>query len=173
MLLAYEELSELTALSHQLIAAGKKLLIDRGLIRTHPEGQGRRLRYFLENYDGSLAQYRLPHRRLLPRLGDSSPADLRSFSTRHVGDLHALKVYACLCALGQPGKNRISFRLDRLSSLTKIANEKTLGALDKLATHGLALPRTHSSVASSEAKEVEIVGFSPLRPVGLREPHQN
>lgn len=137
-LLAYAELSALTGLSHQLVAAGKKLLAEQGLISTRPEGQGRRLRYFLEGYDEAPARRRLPYRTLPPKPGEPVPADLRRFSTRQAGDLHALKVYLCLCALGRPGEDRVLLQLDHLSALTNVAAGKARAALETLATHGLA-----------------------------------
>ncbi|MEA1832115.1 hypothetical protein U8607_08465 [Methylobacterium durans] len=161
VLLAYEELSALTGLSHQLVASGNKRLADQGLIRTRPEGQGRRLRYFLEGYDEAPARRRLPCRLVLPGSAEPVTGDLRRFSTRQVGDLHALKAYLCLCALGRPGADRMLLDLDRLSALTNIAAGKAHRALESLSAHGLAALRPVP--ASAGTPEVWEVGIGRLQ----------
>ncbi len=132
--MSYERIAALSGLSDPLICAGKKVLLDQGLVTTAGERPGGTIAYRLTGLRPSSAAARLLH----ASQGDARIAALHGLTCRKAPNLAALKTYLLLCATGSDPEGVVSLDIDAASSLTHTSHVKIAAALAALQDLALA-----------------------------------
>lgn len=136
ILLSYERIAALSGLSDPLICAGKKALLDQGLITTCDDRSGGTIAYQL----AGLRPWD-PAACLVLGLPFGAPMTaLHRLTCRKTPNLAALKTYLVLCACGSDPDGIVSLDVDRASVLTRTSHVKIIAALAPLQELGLAEP---------------------------------
>jgi hypothetical protein len=155
ILMTYGRIAALSGLSDPLIYAGKKALLDQGLVTTGGDRPGGTIAYRLTGLRRSAAAASLVH-----GCRPGAPiAVLHGFTCRKAPHLAALKTYLLLCACGSDPDGVISLDVDAASDLTGTSHVRIIAALDALRQLGLA----DAQGSPSRLAEHRRVRLLPLR----------
>ncbi|MET7247163.1 hypothetical protein ABZT49_27815 [Methylobacterium sp. EM32] len=134
ILLSYGRIAALSGLSDPLICAGKKALLDQGLVTTDGGCPGGTIAYRLTGLRPSAAAASLVH-----GAQPGAPiAALHGLTCRKAPHLAALKTYLLLCACGRDPDGVVSLDVDAASHLTLTSHVRIIAALAALQQLGLA-----------------------------------
>ncbi|MGX7709176.1 hypothetical protein [Methylobacterium sp. Gmos1] len=155
ILLSYWRIAALSGLSDPLICAGKKALLDQGLVTTGGERPGGTIAYRLTGLRPSAALASLVHE----SRPDAPVAALHGLTCRKAPDLAAVKTYLLLCACGPGPDGVVSLDVDAASDLTRTSHVRIIAALDALQRLGLV----DAKGSPSRLAEHRRVRLLPLR----------
>ncbi|KMO43563.1 hypothetical protein VQ03_07675 [Methylobacterium tarhaniae] len=155
ILLSYERTTALCGLSDPLICAGKKALLDQGLVTTCGDRQGGTIAYRLTGLRPSKAAASV---RRAPQAG-ARIAALHGLTCRQAPNLAVLKTYIWLSAQGSDRDGVVFLDVDTASGLTKTSHVKIIAALAGLQEIGL----TQELGTPSRLAEQRRVRVLPLR----------
>ncbi|WP_407529264.1 hypothetical protein [Methylobacterium oryzisoli] len=159
VVLSYEQLSGLSGLSEPSICAGKKVLVEHGLVRTSCDWQGQTLAYGLTGLPTPDGVVPLRYRRTGGR--DARMLSLHRIPCRKLGNLNALKIYLLLTALGSHEHGFVPLHVESAATLTAVSPVKVVEALDHLTALGLATPADVHLMDRRQA-EYLLVRLQPL-----------
>ncbi|WP_053080153.1 hypothetical protein [Methylobacterium variabile] len=128
IVLSYERIAALSGLSDPLICAGKKALLDQGLVTACGERPGGMIAYRLTGLHPSIASAAILH---APQVGGRITA-LHGLTCRKAPNLAALKTYLLLSACGRDAEGAVSLDIDAASDLTNTSHVKIIAALAAL-----------------------------------------
>ncbi|MFH6781060.1 MULTISPECIES: hypothetical protein [Methylobacterium] len=134
IVLSYERIAALSGLSDPLICAGKKALLDQGLVTTDGARPGGTIVYRLTGLYPAAAGARVLH----ASQAGSRIAALHGLTCRKAPNLAALKTYLLLSAQGSDPDGVASLDVDAASDLTTLSHVKIVAALAALQDLGLA-----------------------------------
>lgn len=155
ILLSYGRIAALSGLSDPLICAGKKALLDQGLVTTDGDRPGGTIAYRLTGLRPSAAAATLVH-----GAPPGAPiAALHGLTCRKAPPLAALKTYLLLCACGGDPDGVVSLDVDAASHLTRTSHVRIIAALAALQQLGLA----EAQGSPSRFAEHRRVRLLPLR----------
>ncbi|OAS26842.1 hypothetical protein [Methylobacterium platani] len=155
ILLSYERIAALSGLSDPLICAGKKALVERGLVTTCGERPGGTIAYRLAGLGPAAGAAHLLH----AGPDGAGIAALHGLTCRKAPNLAALKTYLLLNACGSDPDGVVPLDVDAAADLTQLSHVKILAALAAL--QGLGLVDTLPSPA--RAAERPRLRLLPLR----------
>ena len=155
IVLSYERIADLSGLSDPLICAGKKALLDQGLVTTCGERPGGPLAYRLTGLYPTAASASVLH---TPQAG-ARIAALHGLSCRKAPNLAALKTYLLLSAHGSDPDGVASLDVDAAAGLINVSHVKITAALAALQDLGL----TEALASPPRPAEQRRVRLLPLR----------
>ena len=159
LVLSYQQLSGLSGLSEPSICAGKKALVDHGLVQTSCDWQGQTLAYGLTGLPAPDGVVPLRYRATGGH--DARMLSLHRIPCRKLGNLNALKIYLLLTALGSHEHGFVPLHVESAATLTAVSPVKVVQALDHLTSLGLATPAEVHLMDRRQA-EYLLVRLQPL-----------